>query len=98
MPKVSVVIPYFQRREGILRNTVLSVLRQKTDAVIQILVVDDQSPVPARTELSEILASQPKSVIVVEQKNAGAGAARNTGLDNVSPDTDYVAFLDSDDE
>jgi succinoglycan biosynthesis protein ExoW len=98
MPKVSVVIPYFQRREGILRNTVLSALRQKTDAVIQILVVDDQSPVPARTELSEILASQPKSVIVVEQKNAGAGAARNTGLDNVSPDTDYVAFLDSDDE
>jgi succinoglycan biosynthesis protein ExoW len=98
MSKVSVVIPYFQRREGILRNTVLSALRQKTDATVRVLVVDDQSPVPARTELSEILASYPQSVRIVEQKNAGAGAARNTGLDNVDPDTDYVAFLDSDDE
>jgi succinoglycan biosynthesis protein ExoW len=31
-------------------------------------------------------------------KNSGQGAARNKGLDNVRPGTEYVAFLDSDDE
>jgi succinoglycan biosynthesis protein ExoW len=97
MTKVSVVIPYYQRKEGILRAAVLSALRQKTCASVQIIVVDDESPITARRELQDVRPDQPDALVIVEKKNGGAGAARNFGLDHVSADTDYVAFLDSDD-
>jgi succinoglycan biosynthesis protein ExoW len=38
------------------------------------------------------------SVKLVKQENAGCFAACNAALDNMGADTDYVAFLDSDDE
>src|SRR5690606_18176907 len=34
---------------------------------------------------------------LVRKKNAGLGAARNTGLDTVSPRSEFVTFVDSDD-
>jgi succinoglycan biosynthesis protein ExoW len=95
--KVSVVIPFYQKTEGILRAAVMSALHQKTDASMQIIVVDDESPISARKELQDLCSRYPDAIVIVEKKNAGVGAARNTGLDHVSPESDYVAFLDSDD-
>jgi succinoglycan biosynthesis protein ExoW len=96
--KVAVVIPYFQRQSGILSKAVKSIARQVHQPA-EIIIVDDSSPVPARTELAELLAVQPGlPVRIVEQANGGPAKARNKGLDNVGPDIDYVAFLDSDDE
>ena len=97
MTKVSVVIPFYQRTEGLLKNAVLSALNQKTRANVQVVVVDDGSPVPARKELQEIFRDHPASIRLVEQANAGNPGAANTGIDHVSPDTDIIAFLDSDD-
>src|SRR5271155_4056737 len=97
MTKDSVVIPFYQKTPGLLRNAVSSALSQKTSATMEIVVVDDGSPVPAREDLREILSSNPGKIIIVEQKNAGNPRAANAGLDHVSPDTDVIAFLDSDD-
>lgn len=97
-PKISVVIPYYQREPGILRKAVVSAIRQTGVGPMEIIVVDDSSPVPARNELRELITTNSSQIRIVEQANAGPAAARNTGLANVSDDTEYVAFLDSDDE
>lgn len=96
--KVSVVIPFFQREAGLLEKAVRSALRQKCDCVMEIVVVDDGSPISARSELAGLLGTDADKIIIVEQKNAGCFPAGNTGLNHVSPNADYIAFLDSDDE
>lgn len=97
MTKCSVVIPYYQRDAGILRRALLSVFAQ-SHANFDIIVVDDESPCPLAPELDGFSADQQARIHVVTQKNAGPGAARNAGLDAVAADSDYAAFLDSDDE
>ncbi len=58
-PKISVVIPYYQREAGILRKTVLSALCQKGLLNYEIIVVDDESPVTADMEIGNILKANP---------------------------------------
>jgi succinoglycan biosynthesis protein ExoW len=96
--KVSVVIPFFQREPGLLRKAVNSALKQSGDFRMEIVVVDDGSPMPARRELGDLLSRYPDNFIIVEQNNAGCFPAGNSALNHVSPDADYIAFLDSDDE
>lgn len=96
--KVSVVIPFFQRQAGLLRKAVVSALKQKGDYRMEIVIVDDESPIPAQSELADLLPQHSDKFIIVEQKNRGCFPAGNTGLNHVSPDADYIAFLDSDDE
>ena len=98
VPKSAVVIPYFQRAKGLLRDCVQSILNQEGVTDFRIIVVDDESPVPAGEELAEILLTSGGQVQIVHQANAGPGAARNTGLDHVPAGTKFVAFLDSDDQ
>lgn len=93
---ISVVIPYFQHEPGILANALRSVMASEVDTDVRIIVVDDQSPVQAKSEIAT-LGETRFPITVIEQTNQGPGGARNTGLDNVPRDTDYVAFLDSDD-
>jgi succinoglycan biosynthesis protein ExoW len=97
MTKCSVVIPYYQREPGILRRALASVFAQ-THANFDVIVVDDESPYPIEMELDGINPGQLDRLIIVKQPNGGPGAARNAGLDRVPADSDYVAFLDSDDE
>ena len=95
-PKTSVIIPYFQKEAGILRKTVISALNQKGNLNYDIIIIDDESPIPAEDEVGDLLEKHPH-IRIIKQKNAGPGAARNKGIDNVSEDTVYIAFLDSDD-
>lgn len=97
MTKVNVIIPFYQEKAGILKAAVLSALNQKTRVSVHIIVVDDESPVSAREELQDVHPKEQFTISIVEKKNGGAGAARNAGLESVDSDTDYVAFLDSDD-
>lgn len=96
--KISVVIPFFQREPGLLSRAVASVAAQvlPTDCMIDIIVVDDGSPTPARDESLVVLPTSVR-LRILEQNNQGVGAARNAGLDAAEPDTTVVAFLDSDD-
>lgn len=96
---ITVVIPYFQRQAGILRRALTSVAGQVGCPLpVHILVVDDESPIPAQGEVTGIAWPQGFTVSVVRQANAGPGDARNKGLDLAPPETGFIAFLDSDDE
>ncbi|GGI67731.1 glycosyl transferase [Polymorphobacter multimanifer] len=96
--KIAVIIPFFQRRPGLLATAVASIAAQRVadDVTIDVIVVDDGSPISAD---SEAIAGLPDwcCLRIICRANGGVASARNTGLDAVSPDTAYVAFLDSDD-
>lgn len=98
--RVAVIIPYFQREAGILRQAVLSVLAQDlpVDVTVDITIVDDSSPVPAETELAELPLRDSIVLTILKQPNGGPGAARNLGLARAEREAcAFVAFLDSDD-
>ncbi len=95
--KFSVVIPFFQRKTGLLIQAVQSALGQDVDADIELVIVDDGSPISAESELKDVLRTHKDQIVLVKQRNAGCYPASNTALEHVRPDTDFVAFLDSDD-
>jgi succinoglycan biosynthesis protein ExoW len=97
MTKCTVIIPYYQDKPGILARALRSVFAQ-THADFDVIVVDDDSPLPAERDLRDFTLEQRSHIAVIRQENAGPGGARNTGLDHVPVDSAYVAFLDSDDE
>ena len=95
---ITVVIPYFQRSEGILRKALASVAAQlPMEMPVHVIVVDDSSPAPAAPEIVAV-PHAPYSIELIQQANAGPGSARNRGLDHVPKGTRFIAFLDSDDE
>lgn len=96
MAKFTVVIPYYQKQAGILSRALGSVFAQ-TCQNFDVIIVDDQSPFPIETDLETLSVEQQARIRVIKQPNAGPGGARNTGLNNVTAQTDFVAFLDSDD-
>lgn len=91
---IAVVVPVYNVRPY-LTQCVDSLLAQ-TYPFAEIVLVDDGST-DGSGELCDSLASANAVVRVAHKDNAGLGYARNTGLDNVSTDVDYVMFVDSDD-
>lgn len=97
--KISVVIPYFQRDPGILRRALASIAKQSVRAEIDVIVVDDASPLPPQDEIDAAGVPNAIPVRVVKVANGGPGAARNVGIEiAISAGAHFIAFLDSDDE
>lgn len=92
MPKVSVIIPVYNA-ERYLRICLDSVLGQ-VGCELEVICVDDGSTDGSGRILDEA-AGRNARLEVVHQANAGAGPARNVGLDRVTGE--YVAFMDPDD-
>ena len=92
MPKVSVIIPTHNRPE-FLRLAIISVLNQ-TFQDFEILVVDDASTDDTHSVVASFTDRRLK--YICQEVNKGPAASRNTGL-NFST-SDYIAFLDDDDE
>jgi glycosyltransferase involved in cell wall biosynthesis len=92
-PLVSVVVPTYDRPEK-LRAAVESVAAQ-TYPNIELLVVDDCSPTPARSVLASAAPESLSYTCIRHDENRGANAARNTGIR--AADGDIVSFLDDDD-
>ncbi len=97
MASITIVIPFYQKQTGVLQRALKSISRQ-TFQDFDILIVDDQSPLPAEGELQSLSSEERRRIRVIRQANAGPGGARNTGLDNIPAESRFVAFLDSDDE
>ncbi|RLK51640.1 succinoglycan biosynthesis protein ExoW [Alkalispirillum mobile] len=97
-PSIVVIIPYYQREHGLLRRAVTSVLDRGAHLPIRVVVVDDESPLPARDDIGDLVEASNGAVEILQQANAGPAAARNTALDYVCTDAPYVTFLDSDDQ
>lgn len=92
VPDVSVIIPVYNAEEY-LSSCLDSILAQSLKE-IEVICVDDGSTDGSAQILEEYAAKDPR-VVVVRQENAGAGAARNTGLEKAAGR--YVVFWDADD-
>lgn len=88
--KLSVIIPTYNRAELVV-YAVESVLKQRTEAEIEIIVIDDGSRDATRAALEPYM----DQIRYVYQRNKGVNSARNRGLEEAGGD--YIALLDSDD-
>lgn len=90
--KISVVIPTYNRANFIDR-AIKSVLRQ-TYQNLELIIVDDAS---IDNTVKVVKKNSDKRIKYIRhEKNKGAPAARNTGINLASGE--YIAFLDSDDK
>jgi succinoglycan biosynthesis protein ExoW len=96
-PDIGAVIPYFQRKPGLLPQAVRSVFAQTYSDRMVVVICDDDSPVSAESEIRGLADLPQDRIIIVRQKNGGAGAARNNAINHLPAGVRYVAFIDSDD-
>jgi glycosyltransferase involved in cell wall biosynthesis len=89
MPKISVIIPLYNKENYIL-NTLKSVLNQ-TFKDFEIIIIDDGS---TDASVQKISIYKDKFTLL-RQKNQGVSVARNLGIENSK--SDLIAFLDADD-
>ena len=92
MPKVSVIIPTYNRPE-LLEKAIFSVLSQ-TFQDFELLIVDDASTENCRDIVNGFKDDRIK--YIRNEHNKGIAAVRNIGVKNSSGE--YIAFLDDDDE
>lgn len=92
MPKVSVIIPIYNV-EKYLAKCLDSVINQ-TYKDLEIICVNDESP-DNSLQILEEYAAKDNRIKIVNRKNGGLSAARNSGLDVAIGD--YCYFIDSDD-
>ena len=93
MPKYSVIVPVYNVKEY-LAECVESVLNQKGEPSLELLLVDDGST-DGSGSLCDEWAEKDGRVRVIHQQNAGVSAARNRGMEEAQGE--YILFLDSDD-
>lgn len=92
MPKVSFVVPVYCAEEHIER-CVYSIINQSYED-FECILIDDGS-IDSSGDICDKFSNIDKRILTIHQKNSGASAARNTGIDNATGE--YIAFVDSDD-
>ena len=92
MAEVSIIVPVYQV-EKYIRQCIDSILAQ-TFTDFELILVDDGSK-DRSGQICDEYAGMDKRVKVIHQKNSGAAAARNSGMDQAIGD--YFLFVDSDD-
>lgn len=91
MANVDIIIPLYNKEQTVARS-VNSVLNQSyTDW--RLIIVDDGS---TDNSLAVVKAFADPRIFILTQENRGPGAARNRGIQQA--DSEYVAFLDADDQ
>lgn len=91
--KVSVIIPIYNTSRPIFEPCLNSVVKQ-TYRNIEIILVDDGSEMRCGRMIDD-LADKDDRIRVFHQKNGGASAARNYGMDMATGN--YLTFIDADD-
>ena len=89
---ISVIVPVY-KAEKYLRRCVDSILSQ-TLPDFELILIDDGSP-DNSGRLCDEYAAKDQRIRVLHQKNGGAAAARNAGLDAAAGE--WITFVDSDD-
>ncbi len=92
-PDISFILPIYKTPQDFFIKCVQSIIKQ-TYTNIEIILVDDGSP-DVCPSLCDSFAKDDARVIVIHQKNAGVGNARNTGLKTAKGK--WVCFVDPDD-
>lgn len=89
---VSVVLPIYNV-EKYLNRCISSVVAQ-TYSNLEIILVDDNST-DSSPAICDEWAKRDSRIVVIHKENAGAGMARNTGIEHAHGE--YICFFDSDD-
>jgi glycosyltransferase involved in cell wall biosynthesis len=93
-PRISIVVPCYNA--GRWLATTLDSIRAQTERNWEAIIVDDGSSDDS-VEVAHAVAAHDGRIRVIEQANAGASAARNTGFRASDPASAYVTFMDADD-
>ncbi len=93
MPRVSVVMPCYNGADSV-RRAIDSVLAQ-TCSGFELVVVDDASTDGTPEIIAKIANNEPRIRVVLSERRAGPGAARNMGISEARGE--WIAFIDSDD-
>lgn len=94
MPKVTIVIPLYNT-EAFIADALESVLAQ-TFTDWECIVVNDGST-DRSAEIVEEYVKKDARIRLIHQPNQGVCGARNAGAAHASPDSQYLFFLDADD-
>lgn len=93
MNKVSIIVPAYNAEQYII-NCLDSLVNQ-TYKDIEIIIINDGSTDNTLNIIKDYEKKYKKIIKIIDQKNAGQGAARNRGIKEASGE--YVTFVDSDD-
>ncbi len=93
MSLVSVIIPYYRKKQYISR-TLKSVINQSYKKLEIIIIYDDDNKEELKF-LKQITLKDRRIKILVNKKNLGVGLSRNKGIKKSRGE--YIAFLDADD-
>ncbi|MEU3403297.1 bifunctional glycosyltransferase family 2 protein/CDP-glycerol:glycerophosphate glycerophosphotransferase [Streptomyces sp. NPDC006670] len=93
-PRLSIVVPSYNVE--LYLDECLESLAAQTFDDFEVVIVDDGST-DNSAAIAAAFAERDQRFRVVLQQNAGLGAARNVGFRHASPDSEYIAFVDSDD-
>ena len=93
MPKVSVIVPFYNV-EGYIEKCLETLVNQTLDQ-IEIILVNDGSKDRSIDIVKRFIEQYPNKIVYVEKENGGLSDARNFGMKYAKGE--YIAFLDSDD-
>jgi glycosyltransferase involved in cell wall biosynthesis len=93
-PKISVIIPTYNRA-NFIRNTIISVINQ-TYTDWELLVIDDGSTDNTHEIVDEFINKDSRIKYFYQENSGGPSSPKNLGIEKA--EGVYVAFLDSDDE
>ncbi len=92
-PKISIITPIYNATAYI--ETAYNSIKKQTLIDVEWIVIDDGSTDGSFEKVTGMSQSDNR-ITVLTQNHAGAGTARNLGIENSSGD--YICFLDIDDE
>ncbi|GAA3060149.1 hypothetical protein GCM10017562_26370 [Streptomyces roseofulvus] len=93
-PRLSVIVPIYN--VAYYLPACLNSLAVQTFQDLEVIMVDDGSTDESH-EIAAEFAAKDDRFRLIRKENAGLGAARNTGLDSLAPEAEFIAFVDSDD-
>jgi teichuronic acid biosynthesis glycosyltransferase TuaG len=93
MDLVSIIIPYYNKREYITA-TVHSVLKQTYKKIEIIIIYDDQQKKDLKF-IKNLVSLDKRIVLILNKKSLGAGLSRNKGIKKSKGK--YISFIDADD-
>ncbi|MFC9325429.1 CDP-glycerol glycerophosphotransferase family protein [Kitasatospora sp. NPDC057015] len=93
-PRLSIVVPIYNVERYLVEC--LDSIAAQTFEDFEVVMVDDGSK-DGSAALAKAYAAKDPRFRLVQQVNKGLGAARNTGIRNLTEGTEFLCFVDSDD-
>lgn len=93
MYKVSVILPIYNM-EKYIDSCMKTIIEQTIFSELEVVCVNDGSA-DTTEEILRDYADMYKNIVVINQKNAGVGVARNNGMKAATGE--FIAFMDPDD-